>query len=80
MRECGLDMKLVEVEYFFDNSKIMFYYTSDQRVDFRELVKELAGAFHARIELRQIGVRNETQYFGGIGVCGRELCCHAFLS
>lgn len=80
MRMCGLEMKLVEVEYFFDNSKIMFYYTSDARVDFRELVKELATAFHARIELRQIGVRNETQYFGGIGVCGRELCCHSFLA
>ena len=75
----GLDMKLVDVEYTFDNSKVIFYFTSDGRVDFRELVKDLASAFRMRIELRQIGVRDETKMMGGIGPCGRELCCHAFL-
>jgi cell fate regulator YaaT (PSP1 superfamily) len=73
----GLEMKLVDVEYTFDNSKIIFYFTADGRVDFRELVKDLASVFHARIELRQIGVRDETKMMGGIGCCGRELCCHA---
>ena len=75
----GLDMKLVDVEYTFDNSKVIFYFTSDGRVDFRELVKDLAAAFRMRIELRQIGVRDETKMMGGIGPCGRELCCHSFL-
>ena len=75
----GLDMKLVDVEYTFDNSKVIFYFTSDGRVDFRELVKDLASAFRMRIELRQIGVRDETKMMGGIGPCGRELCCHSFL-
>ena len=72
-------MKLVDVEYTFDNSKVIFYFTSDGRVDFRELVKDLASAFRMRIELRQIGVRDETKMMGGIGPCGRELCCHSFL-
>ena len=76
----GLEMKLVDVEYTFDNSKIIFYFTADGRVDFRELVKDLASVFHARIELRQIGVRDETKMMGGIGCCGRELCCHAWMS
>ena len=76
----GLDMKLVNVEYTFDGSKILFYFTSDGRVDFRELVKDLAGIYHTRIELRQIGVRDETKTMGGIGICGREFCCHAFQS
>ena len=75
----GLDMSLVDVEYTFDNSKIIFYFTSDGRVDFRELVKDLAAAFKTRIELRQIGVRDETKMMGGIGCCGRELCCHSWL-
>ncbi len=74
-----LDMKLVDVEYTFDNSKIIFYFTSDGRVDFRELVKDLAGVFKMRIELRQIGVRDETKMMGGIGNCGRDLCCHSWL-
>jgi cell fate regulator YaaT (PSP1 superfamily) len=74
-----LDMKLVEVEYTFDGSKILFYFTADGRVDFRELVKDLASIFKTRIELRQIGVRDETKYLGGIGMCGRVLCCHSFL-
>ncbi len=74
-----LEMKLVDVEYTFDNSKIIFYFTADGRVDFRELVKDLASVFHARIELRQIGVRDETKMMGGIGCCGRELCCHAWM-
>ncbi len=72
-------MKLVDVEYTFDNSKVIFYFTADGRVDFRELVKDLAGVFKMRIELRQIGVRDETKMMGGIGSCGRELCCHAWL-
>ena len=76
----GLSMKLIECEYTFDNSKLLFYFTSDGRVDFRELVKDLATIFHTRIELRQIGVRDETKMRGGIGICGRELCCHTYLS
>ena len=76
---CGLDMKLVEVEYAFDGSKILFYFTADGRVDFRELVKELAGVFHTRIELRQIGVRDEAKMLGGLGICGRPFCCNSFL-
>lgn len=75
-----LDMKLVDAEYTFDNNKILFYFTSDGRVDFRDLVKDLAGIFKVRIELRQIGVRDETKILGGIGICGRVLCCHAHLS
>lgn len=75
----GLDMKLVDVEYTFDSYKVIFYFTADGRVDFRELVKDLAGVFRTRIELRQIGVRDETKMMGGIGSCGRELCCHAWL-
>ena len=76
----GLAMKLVAVEYTFDNNKILFYFTADNRVDFRELVKDLASVFHTRIELRQIGVRDETKILGGVGVCGRVLCCHSYLS
>ena len=76
----GLDMKLVDVEMTFDRNKLIFYFTSDGRVDFRELVKELAAVFRMRIELRQIGVRDETKILGGIGICGRQLCCHAHLS
>ena len=76
----GLDMKLVNVEYTFDGSKILFYFTADGRVDFRELVKDLASVYRTRIELRQIGVRDETRAMGGIGICGREFCCHAFQS
>lgn len=76
----GLSMKLIDCEYTFDNSKLLFYFTSDGRVDFRELVKDLATIFHTRIELRQIGVRDETKMRGGIGICGRELCCHTYLS
>ena len=75
----GLDMKLVEVEYTFDNSKILFYFTADGRVDFRELVKDLASVFRTRIELRQIGVRDESKMLGGFGVCGRPFCCRTFL-
>lgn len=75
----GLDMKLVEVEYTFDGSKILFYFTADGRVDFRELVKDLAGVFRTRIELRQIGVRDESKTLGSIGICGRDLCCSRFL-
>lgn len=73
--EHGLDMKLVDVEYTFDNSKLLFYFTSDGRVDFRELVKDLAAIYRTRIELRQIGVRDEVKMLGGYGMCGRELCC-----
>ena len=76
----GLQMKLIDVEYAFDSSKIMFYFTADGRVDFRELVKDLAAAFKTRIELRQIGVRDETKMLGGIGICGRPLCCNTYLS
>jgi len=75
----GLDMKLVDVEYTFDNSKILFYFTADGRVDFRELVKDLASVFRTRIELRQIGVRDESKMLGGFGVCGRPFCCRTFL-
>ncbi|MEG0319405.1 MAG: regulatory iron-sulfur-containing complex subunit RicT, partial [Niameybacter sp.] len=76
----NLNMKLIDVEYTFDNNKILFYFTSDERVDFRELVKDLAAVFRTRIELRQIGVRDETKMCGGIGICGRGLCCNKFLS
>jgi len=77
--EHGLDMKLVDVEYTFDNSKILFYFTADGRVDFRTLVKDLASVFRTRIELRQIGVRDESKMLGGLGVCGRPFCCNSFL-
>ncbi len=80
IRRHNLDMKLIDAEYTFDNSKILFYFTSDGRVDFRDLVKDLAGVFHTRIELRQIGVRDETKILGGYGICGRPLCCHTYLS
>ncbi len=80
IRQHNLDMKLIDAEYTFDNSKIMFYFTADGRVDFRDLVKDLAGIFHTRIELRQIGVRDETKILGGYGSCGRPLCCHSYLS
>lgn len=76
----GLDMNLTEVEYTFDNSKIIFYFTAESRVDFRELVKDLAGTFHSRIELRQIGVRDESKMIGGLGICGRPFCCSTFLN
>jgi len=75
----GLPMKLVQVECLFDRSKILFYFTAENRVDFRELVKDLVQRFRTRIELRQIGVRNEARIFGGIGICGREICCVGFL-
>ena len=75
-----LDMKLVEVEYSFDSNKIVFFFTSDGRVDFRELVKDLAARFHTRIELRQIGVRDEAKLLGGLGICGQPYCCKQFLS
>ena len=78
--EHGLDMKLIEAEYTFDNSKLLFYFTADGRIDFRELVKDLAGVFRTRIELRQIGVRDETKIIGGCGICGRPLCCHTWLN
>ncbi len=78
--EHGLEMKLISVEYTFDNSKILFYFTADGRIDFRELVKDLAGIFKTRIELRQIGVRDETKLLGGMGICGRPLCCHSWLT
>ena len=78
--EHGLDMKLVEAQYTFDNSKLLFYFTSDGRVDFRELVKDLAGQFRTRIELRQIGIRDEAKLLGGLGTCGRPLCCYGFLT
>lgn len=76
----NLNMKLIDVEYTFDGNKILFYFTSDERVDFRELVKDLAAIFRTRIELRQIGVRDETKMCGGIGICGKRLCCNQFLS
>ena len=76
----GLEMKLVDVEVAFDNSKILFYFTADGRIDFRELVKDLASVFRTRIELRQIGVRDESKMLGGLGVCGRPFCCSSFLS
>ena len=78
--ERGLDMKLIEAEYTFDDSKVLFYFTAEGRIDFRELVKDLAGIFRTRIELRQIGVRDETKLLGGMGTCGRPLCCHTWLS
>ncbi len=76
----GLEMKLIDAEYTFDNNKVLFYFTADGRVDFRELVKDLASVFKTRIELRQIGVRDETKILGGVGICGRVLCCHSYLS
>lgn len=76
----GLDMKLVDVEYAFDGSKILFYFTKDGRVDFRDLVKDLASTFHTRIELRQIGVRDEARMLGGLGICGQPFCCARFLN
>ena len=76
----GLDMNLVDVEYTFDRSKLLFYFTADGRVDFRELVKDLASAFRTRIELRQIGVRDESRMVGGFGICGRPFCCNTFLN
>ncbi len=76
----GLEMKLIDAEYTFDNNKLLFYFTADGRIDFRELVKDLASVFRTRIELRQIGVRDETKIRGGIGICGRALCCHSYLS
>ena len=76
----GLEMKLIDAEYTFDNNKVLFYFTADGRIDFRELVKDLAGVFKTRIELRQIGVRDETKIIGGIGICGRALCCHSYLA
>lgn len=79
IKEHGLDMSLSEVEYSFDGSKITFYFTADGRVDFRELVKDLASTFHTRIELRQIGVRDEAKMIGGLGICGRPFCCSTFL-
>ena len=75
-----LQMKLIDAEYTFDNNKVLFYFTADGRIDFRELVKDLASVFKTRIELRQIGVRDETKIMGGIGICGRPLCCHSYLS
>lgn len=80
IKKHGLEMKLIEVEYTFDRSKILFYFSADGRVDFRELVKDLAMVFHTRIELRQIGIRDESKTLGAIGVCGRELCCARFLN
>ena len=80
IRKHGLDMKLIDAEYTFDNNKVLFYFTADGRIDFRELVKDLASVFRTRIELRQIGVRDETKIRGGIGICGRELCCHTYLT
>ena len=76
----GLEMKLIETEYTFDNNKVLFYFTADGRIDFRELVKDLASVFKTRIELRQVGVRDETKMLGGIGICGRTLCCNTYLS
>ena len=76
----GLDMKLIDAEYTFDNNKVLFYFTADGRIDFRDLVKDLASVFRTRIELRQIGVRDETKIRGGIGICGRSLCCSTYLS
>lgn len=79
IREHGLDMKLSTCEYTFDRNKLLFYFTADDRIDFRELVKDLASAFKTRIELRQIGVRDETKLMGGLGMCGRELCCASYM-
>lgn len=80
IQEHGLGMKLIDVEYTFDNNKVLFYFTADGRVDFRALVKDLASVFRTRIELRQIGVRDETKLMGSIGICGRPLCCHTYLT
>ena len=80
IRKHELDMKLIDAEYTFDNNKVLFYFTADGRIDFRELVKDLAAVFKTRIELRQIGVRDETKILGGIGICGRPLCCHSYLA
>ena len=80
IRKHGLEMKLIDAEYTFDNNKVLFYFTADGRIDFRELVKDLASVFRTRIELRQIGVRDETKIRGGIGICGRPLCCNTYLS
>lgn len=80
IRKHDLQMKLIDAEYTFDNNKVLFYFTADGRIDFRELVKDLASVFKTRIELRQIGVRDETKIMGGIGICGRPLCCHTHLS
>lgn len=80
IKKHGLEMKLIDTEYTFDNNKILFYFTADGRIDFRELVKDLASVFKTRIELRQIGVRDETKIIGGIGICGRTLCCNSHLS
>ena len=80
IKKHGLEMKLIDAEYTFDNNKVLFYFTADGRIDFRELVKDLASVFKTRIELRQIGVRDETKILGGIGICGRPLCCSTYLS
>ena len=80
IQEHGLEMKLIDTEYTFDNNKVLFYFTADGRIDFRQLVKDLAAVFKTRIELRQIGVRDESKILGGIGICGRQLCCHTYLS
>lgn len=80
IRKHKLEMKLIDTEYTFDNNKVLFYFTADGRIDFRELVKDLAAVFRTRIELRQIGVRDETKIMGGIGICGRALCCNTYLS
>ena len=80
IRKHGLEMKLIDAEYTFDNNKVLFYFTADGRIDFRELVKDLAAVFRTRIELRQIGVRDETKIRGGIGICGRPLCCSTYLT
>lgn len=80
IKKHNLEMKLIDAEYTFDNNKVLFYFTADGRIDFRDLVKDLAAVFKTRIELRQIGVRDETKIIGGIGICGRPLCCHSYLS
>ena len=80
IKKHNLEMKLIDAEYTFDNNKVLFYFTAEGRIDFRELVKDLASVFKTRIELRQVGVRDETKIMGGIGICGRPLCCHSYLS
>ena len=80
IKKHDLQMKLIDAEYTFDNNKVLFYFTADGRIDFRELVKDLAAVFKTRIELRQVGVRDETKIMGGVGICGRALCCHSYLS
>ena len=80
IKKHNLEMKLIDAEYTFDNNKVLFYFTADGRIDFRELVKDLASIFKTRIELRQVGVRDETKIMGGIGICGRPLCCHSYQS